>query len=73
MSGTQDDPRSAGWPMLADYPETAVGVSRFLLVWSMRKRRAALLSNIPTWAIEENRRAHALMAKNGWKEIDEEE
>ena len=73
MSGTQKDPRSAGWPMLADYPETAAGVSHFLLAWSVRKRRAVLLSNIPMKAIDENRRAHALMARNGWKESDEEE
>ncbi len=73
MSGTPNDARSVGWPMLADYPQTAVGVSHFLLAWSVRKRRAVLLSNIPMKAIDENRRAHALMAKNGWKEIDEED
>ena len=73
MSGTPHDLTPSGWPILADYPETAVGVRRFLFAWTVRKRRAALLSNIPLWAIDENRRAHALMARNGWKEIDEEE
>lgn len=73
MSGTPHDLTPSGWPILADYPETAAGMSDFLLAWSVRKRRAVLLSNIPLSAIDENRRAHALMAKNGWKEIDEEE
>jgi hypothetical protein len=56
------------WPRFADFEQSERGYNEYQNAWIGRRRRTALVSQIPMAAIEEHRQSIALAREQGWQD-----